>query len=105
VPHAGLGRELKDRAGTHPAGQVYGERLCGELSRRLRDECLNTNRFRTLNNVRTPLAGWRQDYNSERPHTTATLEGSGKEQAVQILLKAKNASNNICTALTMKAAR
>jgi len=36
---------------------------------RLRDECLNTHWFRTLNDVRSTLANWRQEYNCERPHS------------------------------------
>jgi putative transposase len=37
---------------------------------RLRDECLNANWFRTLNDVKTTLASWRQEYNCERPHSS-----------------------------------
>jgi putative transposase len=37
---------------------------------RLRDECLNTSWFRTLNDVRTTLANWRREYNEERPHSS-----------------------------------
>lgn len=37
---------------------------------RLRDECLNANWFRTLNDVRVTLAAWRQEYNCERPHSS-----------------------------------
>jgi len=37
---------------------------------RLRDECLNVNWFRTLNDVRTTLAIWQQEYNWERPHSS-----------------------------------
>jgi putative transposase len=37
---------------------------------RLRDECLNANWFRTLNDVRNILASWRQEYNCERPHSS-----------------------------------
>lgn len=36
---------------------------------RLRDECLNANWFRTLNDVRRTLDNWRQEYNCERPHS------------------------------------
>lgn len=36
---------------------------------RLRDECLNAHWFRTLNDVRTTLENWRQEYNCERPHS------------------------------------
>ena len=37
---------------------------------RLRDECLNTSWFRTLNDVRETLANWRREYNCERPHSS-----------------------------------
>jgi putative transposase len=37
---------------------------------RLRDECLNANWFRTLNDVRTTLSAWREEYNCERPHSS-----------------------------------
>ena len=37
---------------------------------RLRDECLNTTWFRTLNDVRGTLATWREEYNCERPHSS-----------------------------------
>jgi len=36
----------------------------------LRDECLNTSWFRTLNDVRSTLANWRREYNEERPHSS-----------------------------------
>jgi putative transposase len=36
---------------------------------KLRDECLNAHWFRTLQNVRQTLENWRQEYNSERPHS------------------------------------
>ena len=37
---------------------------------RLRDECLNTSWFRTLNDVRRTLDSWREEYNCERPHSS-----------------------------------
>ena len=37
---------------------------------RLRDECLNVEVFFTLEDVRTKLAHWQQDYNQERPHSS-----------------------------------
>jgi putative transposase len=37
---------------------------------RLRDECLNANWFRTLNDVRCTLSAWREEYNCERPHSS-----------------------------------
>lgn len=36
---------------------------------RLRDECLNANWFRTMNEVRRTLDSWRHEYNCERPHS------------------------------------
>jgi putative transposase len=36
---------------------------------RLRDECLNTSWFRTMNDVRYTLATWREEYNCDRPHS------------------------------------
>ncbi len=54
---------------------------------RLRDECLNTSWFRTLNDVRYTLSVWRREYNTERPHSSLdyrtpqefrqTIEGRG----------------------------
>ena len=37
---------------------------------RLRDECLNVSWFRTLADVRRTVANWREEYNSERPHSS-----------------------------------
>ncbi|MBD3333756.1 transposase [candidate division GN15 bacterium] len=37
---------------------------------RLRDECLNTELFLTLDDTRTKLAKWKRDYNKVRPHTS-----------------------------------
>ena len=37
---------------------------------RLRDECLNETAFRSLGNARELIAGWRDDYNGRRPHTS-----------------------------------
>lgn len=37
---------------------------------RLRDELLNWAIFRGLAQAREVLAGWREDYNAERPHTS-----------------------------------
>jgi len=39
----------------------------------LRDELLNESIFRSLAHARDVLAGWREDYNAERPH--ASLDG------------------------------
>jgi len=40
-----------------------------EFAGRLRDECLNTHVFETLERARARLASWRQDSNQVRPHS------------------------------------
>jgi putative transposase len=47
-----------------PVDNAYIESFNG----RLRDECLNTNLFFKLADVRTELYRWREDYNTVRPH-------------------------------------
>ena len=37
---------------------------------RLRDECLNANWFRTVIDARAKMNAWRDEYNSERPHSS-----------------------------------
>ncbi len=37
---------------------------------RLRDECLNTHWFLSLDDARSKIEAWRQDYNESRPHTS-----------------------------------
>lgn len=36
---------------------------------RFRDECLNANWFASITDARRKIEAWRQDYNSERPHS------------------------------------
>jgi putative transposase len=45
---------------------------------RLRDECLNANWFRTLNDVRRTLEAWKQEYNWERPHSSLAYRTPGE---------------------------
>lgn len=40
---------------------------------RLRDECLNVNEFRSMEDVRSRLAAWQQDYNEHRPGVSEFL--------------------------------
>ena len=35
----------------------------------LRDECLNTNWFLSIEDARSKLEAWRRDYNEFRPHS------------------------------------
>jgi putative transposase len=37
---------------------------------RLRDECLNTHGFTSLEDARAEIEAWRRDYNERRPHTS-----------------------------------
>lgn len=48
-----------------PIENAYIERCNG----RLRDECLNEHWFRTLDEARTTIEAWKQDYNDVRPHS------------------------------------
>ena len=45
---------------------------------RLREECLNTSWFRTLNDVRCTLDTWREEYNGERPHSSLDYRTPGE---------------------------
>jgi putative transposase len=49
-----------------PVENAYIESFNG----RLRDECLNAELFLTLDDARSKLAEWKQDYNKVRPHTS-----------------------------------
>jgi putative transposase len=48
-----------------PIPNAHGENVHG----RLRDECLNENRFLGLKDARRIVEAWRQGYNRERPHS------------------------------------
>src|SRR5277367_4075341 len=37
---------------------------------KLRDECLNTSRFRNLFDARKKISAWKMEYNSRRPHSS-----------------------------------
>ena len=39
---------------------------------KFRDECLNEQWFQTLQQARTAIAAWRQDYNEARPHSSCS---------------------------------
>lgn len=49
-----------------PTENAYIESFNG----RLRDECLNTNIFYTLDEAKTVVEKWREDYNDWRPHSS-----------------------------------
>ncbi|NKJ00234.1 transposase InsO family protein [Novosphingobium sp. SG707] len=52
------------RPGT-PAANAFVKPFNG----RLRDECLNTHWFLSLDNARSKIGAWRKDFNESRPHT------------------------------------
>jgi putative transposase len=49
-----------------PVQNAYVESFNG----RLRDECLNANRFTSLSDARRKVETWRVDYNQQRPHSS-----------------------------------
>lgn len=49
-----------------PTENAYIESFNG----RLRDECLNVHQFLSLDDAKTRIEDWRQDYNSLRPHSS-----------------------------------
>lgn len=49
-----------------PTDNAYVESFNG----RLRDECLNTHWFLSLDDARAKIEAWRRDYNETRPHTS-----------------------------------
>ncbi|TPG15511.1 integrase core domain-containing protein [Sphingomonas oligophenolica] len=49
-----------------PTDNAFVESVNG----RLRDECLNTHWFLSLEDARTKIEAWRRDYNESRPHTS-----------------------------------
>jgi len=51
----------------HP-GKPIENALAESFIGRLRDECLNTNWFLSLEDTRDKVEVWRQFYNRERPH-------------------------------------
>ena len=61
-----------------PIENAYAESFNG----RLRDECLNTNWFISLNHARSLIEEWRRDYNEIRPHSS--LKGATPKEYAEI---------------------
>jgi len=53
-----------------PTDNAFAESFNG----RLRDECLNTHWFLSLEDARAKIEAWRRDYNECRPHTSLGLQ-------------------------------
>lgn len=49
-------------------GKPVQNAVCESFNGRFRDECLNQHWFLNLDDARTIIEGWRQDYNQVRPH-------------------------------------
>ena len=51
-------------------GKPTDNALAETFNGRLRDECLNTNWFLSLDDARRKIEAWREHYNEIRPHTS-----------------------------------
>ena len=51
-------------------GKATDNALVESFNGRLRDECLNTNWFLSLDDARRKIEAWPQHYNASRPHTS-----------------------------------
>lgn len=49
-------------------GKPTDNGLCESFNGRLRDECLNTHEFTSLDHAKEVIEAWRKDYNEQRPH-------------------------------------
>lgn len=49
-------------------GKPMENAICESFNGRFRDECLNENWFLDIQEARTIIEDWRQDYNTARPH-------------------------------------
>jgi putative transposase len=54
---------------THPGKPTENGHI-ESFNGRLRDECLNVNQFRSLEDARQQIDHWRADYNGHRPHSS-----------------------------------
>lgn len=51
-------------------GKPVDNRFIESFNGRLRDECLNDNWFMSLQEARTIIENWREEYNTQRPHSS-----------------------------------
>lgn len=70
-----------------PVQNAYIESFNGKF----RDECLNDNVFVSLNSARKIIEIWRQDYNSERPHSS--LNDMTPEEFARTFVKDQQTEN------------
>jgi putative transposase len=65
-----LGFRERRHAGLQAARKADRQRLLESFNGRLRDECLNTHWFLSMEGARATIEPWRRDYNESRPHTS-----------------------------------
>jgi len=51
-------------------GRPSDNAFCESFNNRVRQELLNPNWFRSLEDVRAQAAAWRRDYNANHPHSS-----------------------------------
>src|SRR5882757_8777495 len=61
---------IRSRSTSADQGNQPTTRLVESFNGRLRDECLNTNWFLSLDDARRKIEAWREHYNESRPHTS-----------------------------------
>ena len=67
VCHASITHTL--RLDFSRSGKPTDNAMTEAFNARLRAECLNENRFLSLEDAREKIEGWRRPYNGERPHS------------------------------------
>jgi putative transposase len=55
-------------------GKPNQNSYCESFNSRLRDECLNTQWFNTLNEAKNFIETWRKEFNEERPHSSLKMK-------------------------------
>jgi len=55
-------------------GKPTDNAFCESFNGRLREECLDTLWFESLNEAQTALEKWRGEYNTERPHSALGMK-------------------------------
>ena len=78
-----MGLSIRCTTRFHPARRPVENSYIESFNGRLRDECLNTEVFFTLADVREKLGLWRQDYNRVRPHSALRDSAPARAFAAQ----------------------
>jgi putative transposase len=74
LSHLRIAAHLRDRrttwAGCGMPGRPVENGLIESFNGKLRDECLNTSWFHSLEEARRGIEAWRIEYNEQRPHSS-----------------------------------